>query len=83
MSVTSLPTDLAAATTVVGTLGGGSVAEGNLNAQLAGATLTLSLTKAFDIPTVWSVGYSNGSNATVNVTSRELTSGVATACTHE
>jgi hypothetical protein len=60
------------------TISGGAFAEGNKIFDQAGATLTLSLTNAFDVPTTWTVNYQGGTNTVLAVSSKSLTSNVAT-----
>ncbi len=60
------------------TVSGGSFAEGNQIFDLAGANLTLTLDKAFDVPTTWTINYNNGKNTAATVTNKVLTSSVVT-----
>lgn len=59
-------------------ISGGKFAEGDKIFQQAGATLTLSLTNAYDVPTTWTVNYTGGLNQVLAVSNKSLTSNVAT-----
>ncbi len=60
------------------TIDSSSLNEGNNIFDQAGATLKVSLSKAFDVPTTWTVNYLTAPNAVAAVSNKELTSNVAT-----